>query len=141
METIFIKIFSSPPSGLSPAQLSELHGNTNLETCRKCQRQYLRDFETREACHVYDHSTSRKCDDPKCRGVLDDSIINFGESLPEGEVKKAFMHAKKVRKQTHTQCILRLNERLDMLQCCVCVRFPLLHCRLTCVLYWAPVYE
>ena len=37
-------------SGLSPAQLSELHGNTNLETCQKCKRQYLRDFETRCVC-------------------------------------------------------------------------------------------
>lgn len=35
-------------SGLSPAHLSELHGNTNLETCKKCKRQYLRDFETRQ---------------------------------------------------------------------------------------------
>lgn len=34
-------------SGLSPAYLSELHGNTNLEVCEKCKRQYLRDFETR----------------------------------------------------------------------------------------------
>ena len=34
-------------SGLGPAQLAELHGNTNLETCHMCQRQYLRDFETR----------------------------------------------------------------------------------------------
>lgn len=34
-------------SGLPPAELAELHGNTNLETCKKCYRQYLRDFETR----------------------------------------------------------------------------------------------
>ena len=34
-------------SGLPPSQLAELHGNTNLETCQKCKRQYLRDFETR----------------------------------------------------------------------------------------------
>lgn len=34
-------------SGLSPAYLAELHGNTNLEKCEKCKRQYLRDFETR----------------------------------------------------------------------------------------------
>ena len=34
-------------SGLGRSQLAELHGNTNLETCRKCERQYLRDFETR----------------------------------------------------------------------------------------------
>lgn len=34
-------------SGLSPAELAELHGNTNLETCQQCGRQYFRDFETR----------------------------------------------------------------------------------------------
>lgn len=36
-------------SGLHRAQLAELHGNTNMETCKKCGRQYLRDFETRSA--------------------------------------------------------------------------------------------
>ena len=34
-------------SGLSPTYLAELHGNTNLEKCEDCKRQYLRDFETR----------------------------------------------------------------------------------------------
>lgn len=34
-------------SGLPPSALSELHGNTNLETCVTCSRQYFRDFETR----------------------------------------------------------------------------------------------
>lgn len=34
-------------SGLKRTNLAELHGNTNLETCEKCKRQYLRDFETR----------------------------------------------------------------------------------------------
>jgi len=34
-------------SGIPPSELSELHGNTNLETCKTCGRQYLRDFETR----------------------------------------------------------------------------------------------
>ena len=53
-------------------------------------------FSSREAHHVFDHRTSRLCDDPECRGVLNDSIINFGESLPQNEVKKAFDHAEKV---------------------------------------------
>ena len=34
-------------SGISAEEIAELHGNTNLETCEKCNRQYLRDFETR----------------------------------------------------------------------------------------------
>lgn len=34
-------------SGIPPTELAELHGNTNLETCMTCGRQYLRDFDTR----------------------------------------------------------------------------------------------
>ena len=26
------------------------------------------------------------CDDPKCGGKLRDTIINFGENLPEGQI-------------------------------------------------------
>ena len=52
-------------------------------------------LSTREAFGVFDHQTSRLCDDPGCRGVLQDSFINFGENLPEEELKKAFEHAQK----------------------------------------------
>ena len=49
-------------SGLDPSQLAELHGNTNLETCQKCHRQYLRDFETRCVCVcVCAHACVRVC--------------------------------------------------------------------------------
>ena len=47
---------------------------------------------------MFDHVTSRKCDDPNCRGTLHDSIINFGENLPAGELDKAFSNADKVLK-------------------------------------------
>ena len=33
-------------------------------------------------------------DDPKCRGPLVDSIINFNEDLPEDELDSAFENAK-----------------------------------------------
>lgn len=36
-------------SGLNPAQVAELHGNTNLEYCSSCNTKYMRDFSTREA--------------------------------------------------------------------------------------------
>lgn len=34
-------------SGLGSQELAELHGNTNLEHCKKCGCEYMRDFETR----------------------------------------------------------------------------------------------
>ena len=82
--------------------LCELHGNSNLERCKKCGREYLRDYSVRYAVGVHDHftgtyiileiigiiincdKTGKKCDDLECRGPLEDTIVNFGENLPEG---------------------------------------------------------
>ena len=83
-------------SNINPKVLAELHGNTNLERCKKCGHEYMRDYGTRNARHVFSHETGRKCDNPKCRGDLLDSIVNFGENLPEHEVTKAFNGADKV---------------------------------------------
>ena len=49
---------------------------------------------------MFDHTTSRRCDDPACRGTLYDSIVNFDEILPELELSKAFDHAHKVSRYT-----------------------------------------
>lgn len=68
-------------SGIPSHMISEVHGNTNLERCIKCDKEYMRDFRTREAQTSKDHKTSRKCDNPDCRGDLHDSIVNFGENL------------------------------------------------------------
>lgn len=75
-------------SGILPENLSELHGNTNLEICKKCHKEYMRDFRTRTAKKVHDHETGRFCDDPNCRGKLKDSIINFGENLNSKILKR-----------------------------------------------------
>jgi NAD-dependent SIR2 family protein deacetylase len=80
-------------SGLSSTLLAELHGNSNLETCKKCHTKFLRDFRTRTANKVHDHATTRKC--TKCGSILYDSIINFGESLPEYELETSFDHAER----------------------------------------------
>lgn len=61
--------------------MSELHGNRNLEMCKKCGSEYMRDFRVRNAQKEHSHATGRECDNPKCRGALHDSIINFGEGL------------------------------------------------------------
>lgn len=80
-------------SGLQSNLLAELHGNSNLETCKSCRSKYLRDFRTRTAKRVHDHKTTRQC--PKCKKFLYDSIINFGENLPEYELETSFEHAEK----------------------------------------------
>lgn len=43
----------------------------------------------------FPNRTTRKCDDPDCRGELLDSIINFGENLPEKELNDSFDEAEK----------------------------------------------
>lgn len=68
-------------SGVPAENLGELHGNTNLEICIKCGKDYMRDFRVRTANKAHEHITGRKCEQPNCGGDLKDTIINFGESL------------------------------------------------------------
>jgi len=84
-------------SGILPQNLSELHGNTNLETCIKCKKEYLRDFDASADYHtdVHDHRTGRKCSVIGCGGELHDSIINFGENLPKIPLQKAVEQSEK----------------------------------------------
>ena len=42
-----------------------------------------------------DHRTGRKCAGPTCNGALHDTIINFGENLPEEALARAAANAKK----------------------------------------------
>lgn len=83
-------------SGLPKNFISELHGNTNLEKCFKCGKEYLRDFECdRENYDVHDHSTGRKCSVKGCGAELNDTIINFGEQLPKEHLLLSRDHSKK----------------------------------------------
>jgi len=83
-------------SGFPVDRLSELHGNTTLEVCDKCGRGYMRDYRCRNSLRkqkVHDHKTGRFCTVPKCRGNLNDTIINFGENLPEMTLETAESNA------------------------------------------------
>jgi NAD-dependent SIR2 family protein deacetylase len=82
-------------SGFPYGRLSEVHGNTNLEYCRKCGKQYLRDFTCRVMWKSASHLTGRKCTKGKCKGLLVDSIINFGQSLPDKPLNDGFENSKK----------------------------------------------
>ena len=77
-------------SGIPPEKLAELHGNTNLEVCKRCNKEYMRDFRVRTNTKVHSHETGRKCDDSKCRGDLCDTIINFGENLNDRIINSGF---------------------------------------------------
>ena len=50
-------------SGVPSDKIFELHGNSNLEKCEKCNKDYLRDFNVREGKKFDDHRTNRVCDD------------------------------------------------------------------------------
>lgn len=80
-------------SGVSPDKIAELHGNVNLEFCIKCGKSYMRDYRARTAKTANNHETGRLCDDLNCKGKLKDTIINFGENLPEYELKHAEIHS------------------------------------------------
>jgi mono-ADP-ribosyltransferase sirtuin 6 len=79
-------------SGILPNKISELHGNSNLERCIKCGKDYLRDYDATADYEksVHDHRTGRNC--VVCNGDLHDTIINFGENLPPEPLQKAFDH-------------------------------------------------
>jgi len=80
-------------SGFPPDKIAELHGNSNLELCSRCGKEFLRDYSATSSYRydVHDHRTGRNC--TECGGELVDSIINFGESLPEHAIKTGFSNA------------------------------------------------
>ncbi|XP_062612968.1 NAD-dependent protein deacetylase Sirt6-like, partial [Saccostrea cucullata] len=82
-------------SGLEEGQISELHGNTFVEKCEKCNKRYVRHSRCGgkatnvpvnkcKHCRI-NHRTGRVCEDKKCNGYLMNTIINFGDYL-EGDV-------------------------------------------------------
>eukprot|EP00484_Ammonia_sp_Unknown_P004242 CAMPEP_0197075438 /NCGR_PEP_ID=MMETSP1384-20130603/211612_1 /TAXON_ID=29189 /ORGANISM="Ammonia sp." /LENGTH=498 /DNA_ID=CAMNT_0042514283 /DNA_START=111 /DNA_END=1608 /DNA_ORIENTATION=- len=77
-------------SGIPPKQMSELHGNQSLEICRKCGKQYMRDYN----CNMEgrNHWTGRYCTVPACEGTLHDTLIAFKQKMPEKPLKLACEH-------------------------------------------------
>ncbi|KUJ14051.1 DHS-like NAD/FAD-binding domain-containing protein [Mollisia scopiformis] len=82
-------------SGITSDRISELHGNSNRESCKDCGKEYIRDFRAVATYEktVHDHRTGRKC--ACCGGVLLDSIVNFGDFLPVEVLERARSNAKR----------------------------------------------
>eukprot|EP00005_Dracoamoeba_jomungandri_P008464 CAMPEP_0174262782 /NCGR_PEP_ID=MMETSP0439-20130205/15409_1 /TAXON_ID=0 /ORGANISM="Stereomyxa ramosa, Strain Chinc5" /LENGTH=570 /DNA_ID=CAMNT_0015347737 /DNA_START=27 /DNA_END=1739 /DNA_ORIENTATION=+ len=87
-------------SGIQPENISELHGNGNIEYCEYCGYQYLRDFHCYRLKRGRDHFTGRHCVHPNekgspCGGRLMNSTIDFGQNLPQEPMELGFMHSEK----------------------------------------------
>lgn len=91
----FLPTFLTISTHVEKENISELHGNSNREICRDCGKEYLRDFRAVASYEHsdHDHRTGRKC--AVCGGALHDTIVNFGEFLPEKGLQLARNHAKK----------------------------------------------
>ena len=101
-------------SGIPFDKISELHGNTNLEVCKKCKKGYMRDFRVRTAQKCKKHKTGRKCDDKSCEGDLYDTIINFGENLDEKILEDGFNHGATADVMLCLGSSLRVNPACEM---------------------------
>lgn len=103
-------------SGLVPSALSELHGNVNVERCRKCTKEFRREYPVhhKKLCEIgslkkgaaadcvhcrgmypsFCHCTTRFCDECGSEaGPLVDTIVNFGEQLHHPIIKGAMAMA------------------------------------------------
>jgi NAD-dependent SIR2 family protein deacetylase len=67
-------------SGIRPDLLAELHGNITKHRCRRCG-------------NTVDSSAGQtRCE---CGGELVRSVVNFGESLPERDLRLSFEHSRR----------------------------------------------
>ncbi|MGE3853958.1 MAG: NAD-dependent deacetylase [Planctomycetota bacterium] len=85
-------------SGIAADRLAELHGNKNLMRCLACDRQFERDavgWSRKEWGNGYrtDAVRSGQPPCPACDGRLISSIVNFGDPLPERELRESFRHS------------------------------------------------
>jgi len=82
-------------SGFPQDQISELHGNGNVEICETCGQRYFRDMHCNRTKRGRDHFTGRYCVRNNCEGRLLNSTIDFGQNLPETPLHNAFYHSEK----------------------------------------------
>lgn len=102
-------------SGIPKKNITEVHGNTNLEICKKCGKDYMRDFRVRNAQKVHNHETGRTCDNAACGGFLMDTIINFGENLRAVDLNTGFAQGAKADLMLVLGSSCRVTPAADMI--------------------------
>ncbi|NHI93991.1 MAG: hypothetical protein EAX96_15995 [Candidatus Lokiarchaeota archaeon] len=87
-------------SGIRQDLIAELHGNTTLMRCLKCDaRMTFKEANWDKSVWGTGYRTNPvyknqpKC--PKCGGRIINSIVNFGDSLPEKDLREAMEHSAK----------------------------------------------
>ena len=87
-------------SGIKLKMIAELHGNTTLMRCLACDsRMTFAEAKWDKNIWGTGYRTNKvfrdqpKC--PKCSGRIINSIVNFGDNLPERELEEAFEHSEK----------------------------------------------
>jgi NAD-dependent SIR2 family protein deacetylase len=119
-------------SGIPSSKLLALHGNSFTEICPQCKQIFHRNFVITKptAPHIYSnakklksvftdeeerlnvHRTSRKCD--TCQCYLVDTIINFGEPVPEHVWNIATENAKRADLMIVLGSSLKVRPAMDL---------------------------
>lgn len=71
-------------SGIPRERLAELHGNVMVEWCKRCKREYERDYEVQSAGFK---QTGHKCS--ACGHPLTDKVLDWNGELPEEDERRA----------------------------------------------------
>ncbi len=72
-------------SGIAPADVVELHGNTTYATCLDCAKRY----ELIWVKERFTASAGHSPDCPDCGGYIKTATISFGQSMPEAAMRRA----------------------------------------------------
>jgi len=78
----------------------------------------MRDYRVRTAQKNKDHKTGRKCDNSSCKGMLHDSIINFGENLRKEILDGGFGHGYKADLMLSLGSSMRVSPANEMAGAC-----------------------
>jgi len=81
-------------SGIRPSNISELHGNCNVEACADCGTTFYRDFRVRSNQNAA-KTTGRMCETPGCTGKLRYTTVAFSQSMPNLTLHQAEQHSMK----------------------------------------------
>lgn len=86
-------------SGIKNELIAEFHGNMELMRCLECDRQFPKEGFWDEkkwgkAYRTYPIQEGQPiC--PDCGGQIISSVVNFGDPIPEKEIRLSFEHSKK----------------------------------------------